>query len=411
MAKKVLALLVSATMVAAMLAGCGASSAEPAAEAEEEAVEEEAEPAEEEAAEPEAEAEAEPEAEAEEEAAEEPAAGGDMSNVMVGMLLNTTSDDGGWCQAQWVGLEDAAAALGMSEDQIVHIDGVPEEPVGTTSAVEELIDQGCNVIIGGSTGYAPVLDELAPQYPDVQFCQVGVPLENVLTYHGRCYQSMYVLGYMMAKLSGEDRLGYVAGMSEASVRFSLNGFALGAKAYNPNVKISLQWADSWYDPAKEGECANILIADGIKYMGAGTTSNGAHQACEQAGAFVTAYDVDHKDFAPSAVTASMVWNWAPIFEEILTNFVDGGMVPYVDNYFWGAEHGVSSIAYNEDVVDADTIAEMKDLEAKLAAGEIDVFAGELKDNNGNVLVAEGETMADDVILDQSFLVENVIGTF
>ena len=406
MAKKVLALLISATMVAAMLAGCG-SSAEPAAEAEEEAVEEEAEePAEEEEAEPAAEEEA-----AEEEAAEEPAAGGSVADVKAGMLLNTTFDDGGWCQAQWQGLVDAAAALGMSEDQIVHIDGVPEEPVGTTSAVEELLDQGCNVIIGGSTGYAPVLDELAPQYPDVQFCQVGVPLENVLTYHGRCYQSMYVLGYMMAKLSGADKLGYVAGMSEASVRFSLNGFALGAKAYNPNCTVSLQWAQSWYDPAAEAECANVLIADGIKYIGAGTTSNGAHQAAEQAGAFITAYDVDHSDFAPNAVTASMVWNWAPIFEEIITTFVDGGMVPYVDNYFWGAEHGVSSIAYNENVVDADTIAEMQALEEQLANGEIDVFGGELKDNNGNVIVAEGETMADDVILDQSFLVENVIGTF
>ena len=38
-----------------------------------------------------------------------------------------------------------------------------------------------------------------------------------------------------------------------------------------------------------------------------------------------------------------------------------------------------------------------------------VFGGELKDNEGNVLVADGETMADDVILDQEFLVENVVG--
>ena len=416
MAKKVLALLVSATMVMGLMAGCGSSAAAPAADAAEEAVEEAAEDVEEaaeETAEDVGEA-AEDAAEDVKEAVEDATAGdADYSALKIGMIFNVTKDDGGWCQAQWTGLVDAAERLGLKENENYWgIELVDEEPVATTSAIEELIEtNGCNVIIGASTGYAPILEELATQYPDVQFCQVGVPLNNVLTYHGRGYQGMYALGYMMAKLDGTDNMGYVAGMSEASVRFSINGFALGAKAYNPNVKINLQWANSWWDQTAEAECANVLIASNVKYMGTGTTSPGAAQACSEKGAFCTGYDVDHSDFAPDAVTASLVWDWSPIFEEIFKNFVEGGMVPYVDNYFWGVEHDCVKIAFNENILDADTIAETQGILDQIASGDIDVFGGELLSNDGTVLVEEGQTMADDVILDQEFLVDNVVGSW
>ena len=46
---------------------------------------------------------------------------------------------------------------------------------------------------------------------------------------------------------------------------------------------------------------------------------------------------------------------------------------------------------------------------QIANGEISVYGGELKDDEGNVLVAEGETMSDEEILAQDFFVENVKG--
>ena len=40
---------------------------------------------------------------------------------------------------------------------------------------------------------------------------------------------------------------------------------------------------------------------------------------------------------------------------------------------------------------------------------VQVYAGELKDDQGNVLVKDGEVMSDDDILAQDFFVDNVIG--
>lgn len=49
--------------------------------------------------------------------------------------------------------------------------------------------------------------------------------------------------------------------------------------------------------------------------------------------------------------------------------------------------------------------------ADIESGKINIYGGELKDNQGNILVPAGETMSDEKINGQEFLVENVIGTW
>lgn len=395
MRKKMISALLSGVLAVGMLAGCLPVSA--SATSSEEAVSSVAEAA---------------SAESLPDSAEETAPlTGDISKLKVGMILNVSHDDGGFNQAEYDAFQRSMKDLGLSDDQFIYVEGVSEETVATTNAVEQMVDNGCNMIIGGSTGYAPILNDLAKKYPDVQFVQVGVPADNLITYHIRAYDAMYVIGYLMAEMSDSDQLGYVAGMSEASVRFSVNGFALGAKAYNKNATVNLLWANSWYDPAAETECANTLIASGIKYIGAGTTSSGVAQACQSAGAFCTGYDVDHTAYAPQSVAASFVFNWTPIYDDIVTNYVNSDYKVTVKNYFWGAEHDCAQIVFNKDIIPDQALADAEKVQEDIASGKIDVYAGELKDNEGNVLVEEGKTMPDDEILNQEFLVDNVKGTW
>ena len=46
---------------------------------------------------------------------------------------------------------------------------------------------------------------------------------------------------------------------------------------------------------------------------------------------------------------------------------------------------------------------------KIISGEFDVFAGEIKDQNGNVMVAEGATLSDEELLKMTWFVEGVVG--
>ena len=37
---------------------------------------------------------------------------------------------------------------------------------------------------------------------------------------------------------------------------------LGAKSVNPNIKVKIVWANTWFDPGKEADAAKALLAQG-----------------------------------------------------------------------------------------------------------------------------------------------------
>jgi|GEM_PF-617405 len=337
----------------------------------------------------------------------------DYTKLKVGALATLVKDDGGWCQAQYKGLVNAMKACGMDTDtQLVFMENITEEPTAVSNAVEALSKQGCNIIVGASTGYAPILADMVDEYPSILFAQVGAPTEGLLGYQMRDYQAMFLCGYICGLMSDTSNLGYSAGMSEASVRRGINAFALGAKYAKSDATVRVVWANSWYDTTAEAECANSLISSGIKYLGINASSPAIPQACEKAGAYCTGYHQDMHDYAPNAVLVSYIWNWAPIFEKVFTEFATNGNKPYTDYYFWGSDMDCPQISdMNSALVPADIQQKVKDVQQQIIDGKIDVYAGELKDNEGNVLVKSGETMSDMDIITQEFLVDNVIGTW
>ena len=57
----------------------------------------------------------------------------------------------------------------------------------------------------------------------------------------------------------------------------------------------------------------------------------------------------------------------------------------------------------------ETKAAVTEAREKIISGEFDVFAGEIKDQNGNVMVAEGATLSDEELLKMTWFVEGVVG--
>ena len=142
-------------------------------------------------------------------------------------------------------------------------------------------------------------------------------------------------------------------------------------------------------------------------MGMEASSLAVPQTCEEHGAYCVGYNVDMQESAPKAVLTSFVWNWAPIFEDIMQKTADG-TIDISANYYEGGECAALA-PFNQDLVPQDIQDKVNELRDKINNGEVKVYAGELKDDQGNVLVKDGEEMADEDILAQDFFVENVIG--
>jgi len=331
----------------------------------------------------------------------------DYSKIKIGEITSLVVNDGGWCQATHQSILAAMEKLGIPEGNLFVIENVAEEKVAVANAYEALVSEGVNLIIGASAGYAPFLSELAAENPDVIVAQQGDKTDNLIGYQIRNYEGMFLAGYASALMSDNDILGFAASMSEASVRAAINGYALGAKYANPNAKVQVVWANSWYDLDLETQSALTLINQGIKYMGMEASSPAIPQTCEANGAYCIGYHVDMQPLAPKAVLFSFIWNFEPIFTKIITS-VAGGTASADDYYYEGGE--CASISdFNNDLVPKDVQEKVLAVKKDIEDGKINVFGGELKDNKGNVLVPEGEIMSDDKINTQEFLVENVIG--
>jgi basic membrane protein A len=331
----------------------------------------------------------------------------DFSSFKIGEITSLVVNDGGWCQATHQSILAAMKELGIPEKNLLVIENVAEEQVAVTNAYDALASENVDLIIGASAGYATFLSKIAADNTDIVIAQQGDKVEDLIGYQIRNYEGMFLAGYACALMSENDTLGFAASMSEASVRAAINGYALGAKYANPNAKVQLVWANSWYDVDLETQSAKTLINQGIKYMGMEASSPAIPQTCEANGAYCIGYNVDMKELAPKSVLFSYTWNFAPIFKKIIESVAEG--TASSDNYYYEGGECANITDFNDELVPEDVQAKVLQVKEEIAAGKINVFAGELKDNKGNILVASGEKMSDDKINTQQFLVENVIG--
>ena len=254
------------------------------------------------------------------------------------------------------------------------------------------------------------MDVFAQQYPDIQFyCYEGITSDKITTYSINNQEVMYMLGYLCAKVSDGDEVGFIAPMQNSHIIRSIDAFALGAKRANENAKVRVMWVNSWWDPETDKLCAETLISEGINAMAYYGSTSAALQACEANGAYCTGFHIDMHDYAPNACLSSFVWNWVPILSEIVERYIaeDNSHEMIIG----GLDTDCAQMApLNTDIIDADIVADVEALQEQIMAGEIDVFAGPIYDNEGNLVVAEGETVTEEDLFSIMYLVDNVIGS-
>jgi len=127
------------------------------------------------------------------------------------------------------------------------------------------------------------------------------------------------------------------------------------------------------------------------------------------GKMVCGYHASQAKLAPQAYLTGAEWNWITAYRTIIDaarngkphpNFVRGGL----------KEGFVKTSAYGPAVSEA-ARKQADAVKAKMLAGSFDIFVGEIKDNNGKVVIAKGQTLHQTAIELESmnYLVDGVVG--
>ncbi len=336
--------------------------------------------------------------------------------VKVGVINTGTAETMAWTRAHKEGVDYLQNYLdenNMSDDvQVVWVENVADAGPDCGAMIDTLVAEGCNLILTTSYGFMQPTQEAAKKYPDVMFYhnQSTGYFDNMGVYDVRDYEAVFVTGYLAARVSEGDFLGYVGTNPMPTVIRAANAFALGAKYANPNVQMKAVFTNSWYDVEKEKTSAQALIDDGAKALGMQVSSSAVVQTAQENGIVSVGFSDDMKQYAPESVLCSFKWNWGPQYVYIVENFINGTLTTGSDLFF-GLEEGCGGFTdYNADLVSEEIMAECDALYEQLKAGEVKVFHGVITDNEGNTHGVEGEDLSYDEIRSMDWLVDFMAGT-
>lgn len=335
----------------------------------------------------------------------------DFTEVKIGVISNTTAEDGGWGTSLYNSVKKVKSELSLRDDQIVWIESIYDGTEDVDNMVDQLAREGCNIIMAHSAGYVDQLRNLASKHKDVYLSGYECPVEgfsNYAMYSINDEAASFLCGFISAKMSDSNNIGYIGNMPTNDLICCLDAFALGAKYANKDAIVKIVWINSWYDPATEKEAANTLLGSGYNVIGYMGSTASVAQACSDHGAYTTGMYIDMKDYAPDAVLTSHVFDWTLIIKRMLEMASSGSWSS--DPIIYGFKDGAAKAAdLNTAIVPQNIAEEYEAVRQKLIDGEIEVFAGPLYDNMGTLRVKEGESLSPTDLIYIDFLVDNIDG--
>lgn len=209
---------------------------------------------------------------------------------------------------------------------------VDDEP----KILEQYAQQGFNLIVGDSFGSEQQTRDMASRYPGVNFLMASsLPPSggNYSVFDNYIQEPSYLCGMAVAGASKNGKVGIVAGFPIPEVNRLANAFIAGAKEIRPDVKMTVTFINSWYDPGKTVEAANAQMDEGVDVIYAERSD--AITAVKKRGLLAAGNVVDSGKDNPDTVVCSALWNFTPTVKAAIEKVRSGSFT--AENY---ADYGL-----------------------------------------------------------------------
>ncbi|KPJ78959.1 MAG: hypothetical protein AMJ54_01240 [Deltaproteobacteria bacterium SG8_13] len=330
----------------------------------------------------------------------------EVKEYQVGFVYVSPIGDAGWSYAHDQGRLAVEAMDGVTTS---YVEAVPEGP-DSERVMLNMARKGYDVIFATSFGYMDPMLKVAKQFPEVVFehCSGFKMAPNMGNYFGRMYQARYLSGMVAGAMTRSNILGYVAAFPIPEVIRGINAFTIGAQEVNPKVQVRVVWTKTWYDPATEKEAAKSLLDVGADVIAQHQDSPGPQEAAQEKGVYSVGYNSDMSAFAPKAHLTAPVWNWGPLYKQIVEQVRKGTWKS--EAIWYGMKEGTVDLAPFGPMVPDSVRQKVLAKKQELLAGGTDVFVGPVKDQQGAVRIPAGKTASDQEMLGMKYFVQGVVGT-
>jgi len=314
--------------------------------------------------------------------------------------------DGGWSQEHNLGRLAVEREFG-AKVQTTYVESVPET-ADAERVIRQLAAKDYGLIFTTSFGYMEPTLRVAKMFPRTHFEHATgyKTAANVVTYQARFYEGAYLLGVLAGKMTKTNTLGYVASFPIAEVIRNIDAFTLGARSVNPKVHTKVIWADTWYDPGKERQAAEALIAQGADILCQNTDSPAVVQVAEEKKLYAFGWDSDMSKYGPHAQLTANTENWGVYYIDEVRKQLAGSWTGGRQTR-WGIKEGVVVLTPLNPAVPPEVARLFESRKQALSDGSLLPFAGPIKDNHGALKVAAQSSVSIDDLMSLNWFVEGV----
>jgi simple sugar transport system substrate-binding protein len=325
--------------------------------------------------------------------------------LKVGFIYLGPIGDLGWTYQHELARQALVKEFG-DKIETTYLENVSEGPDSERS-IEQLVRAGNKLIFTTSFGYMDPTLKVAKKYPNVHFEHAtGYKRDkNMSTYSARWYQGRYIQGIIAAKMSKSGVLGYIGSFPIPEVVSGINATMLGAQTINPNIKVKIIWANTWFDPGKEADAAKALVDQGADIIMQHTDSPAAMQVAAERGKLAFGQDSEMIKFGPKAQLTSILDTWAPYYIARVKAELDGSWKS--EDIWGGLDSSMFAMApYTNMPDDVKKMAE--DTQAAITAGKLYPFKCPVVGQDGKEVECKGgDHLADGQVLGMNFYVKGI----
>jgi basic membrane protein A and related proteins len=333
--------------------------------------------------------------------------GGGSGPLKAAWVYIGPTGDAGWTTRHDEGRKMVQEELG-DRVETTFVESVPE---GATAqrTFEDLAREGNRLIFGTSFGYMDPMVAAAKKYPDTVYMHATgyKTAKNLGVYAGAAEQAAYLAGIAAGESAENGKIGYLAPFPIPEVIRGLNALMLGARSVNPDATMQVVWTSTWFDPDKEKQAAQGLVDSGVSVIGMQQDSPAAGNVAEEADIKWCGHNDNMERFAPNAWLTGPLWNWGPYYTETARKVIDGTWKS--ENYYGTMADGLVQLSPLGDSVTDRARQEIEEKKQAIIDEKFNVFAGPVRDQNGEVRIPEGEEATLDDLFSMDYLVEGVVG--
>lgn len=185
-------------------------------------------------------------------------------------------------------------------------------------ALEDIIDEGYEIIITGGSNIATPMTEVAAEYPDTKFILYDETVDfedgqnsNVYCMTYRSNEGSYLAGVLAALVTESDEMpssdsskhtiGFAGGYDIPLINDFLVGYIQGALSVDPDIKVGIGYMSSFTDAATGKEVGVALYNQGIDvvFQAGGGAGLGVLDAAKEAGKYAIGTDSDQSSLFAS----------------------------------------------------------------------------------------------------------------